>query len=58
HSSDGDWVKAFLAKDVPNVPGTKFVYDSGASYMLSAIITKRTGMSMLDYLKPRPFEPL
>jgi len=57
-AEDGDWVKAFLAKDVPHVPGTHFAYNSGATYMLSAIITKRTGMKLIDYLRPRLFEPL
>ncbi len=54
----GDWVRIFLAKEVPYVPGTHFEYNSGGSYMLSAIITKLTGMKMIDYLRPRLFEPL
>ncbi|MBE6542300.1 MAG: serine hydrolase [Ruminococcaceae bacterium] len=57
-ASDGDWVRAFLAREVPHIPGTYFAYNSGGSYMLSAIITKLTGLSMFDYLKPRLFEPL
>lgn len=57
-AEDGDWVKAFLSLDVPYVPGTHFAYNSGATYMLSAIITKRTGMKLIDYLRPRLFEPL
>lgn len=55
---NNDWVKAFLAREVPYTPGTHFAYNSGGTYMLSAIITKLTGMSMLDYLTPRLFEPL
>lgn len=55
---DGDWVKAFLAFPVEHEPGTRFVYDSGASYMLSAIVQKVSGLTLLDYLKPRLFEPL
>lgn len=53
-----DWVKAFLARDVEREPGTFFCYNSGASYMLSAIITRLTGMTLLDYLRPRLFNPL
>jgi len=53
-----DWVKFFLAREVPYVPGTHFEYNSGGSYMLSAIITKLTGLKMIDYLRPRLFEPL
>ncbi len=53
-----DWVKAFLALEVEHKPGTHFVYNSGATYMLSAIISKATGMSMLEFLTPRLFEHL
>jgi len=52
------WVEGFLALDVQHKPGTHFVYNSGATYMLSAIIQKVTGVTLLDYLKPRLFEPL
>src|SRR6185436_16579471 len=40
---DGDWVKAFFARPVEYTPGTYFVYNSGATYMLSAIIQRLTG---------------
>ena len=52
------WVEGFLALEVQHKPGTHFVYNSGATYMLSAIIQKVTGTTLLDYLKPRLFEPL
>ena len=52
------WVKRFLAHPVPFKPGTHFLYNSPATYMLSAIVQKVTGMTVLDYLKPRLFEPL
>jgi hypothetical protein len=55
---DGDWVRGFLELPVENAPGAPFVYNSGASYMLSAIIQKVTGMRLADYLRPRLFEPL
>ena len=55
---DGDWVKAFLACPVEYEPGTHFLYNTGASFMLSAIIQKITGMKLIDYLTPRLFEPL
>jgi len=37
------WTKTFLSLPVQHEPGTFFLYNSGASYMLSAIITKLTG---------------
>jgi hypothetical protein len=52
------WTKAFLAQPVPFKPGTHFLYNSPATYMLSAIVQKVTGMTVLDYLKPRLFAPL
>jgi CubicO group peptidase (beta-lactamase class C family) len=55
---DKNWVKSFLAQPVEHTPGTFFVYNSGATYMLSAIIQKLTGNTLLEYLKPRLFQPL
>ncbi|MEO6528375.1 MAG: serine hydrolase [Gemmatimonadaceae bacterium] len=52
------WVKRFLAHPVPFKPGTHFLYNSPATYMLSAIVTKVTGQPVLEYLRPRLFEPL
>ena len=52
------WAKTFLAIPVVNKPGTQFLYNSGASYMLSAIVKKVTGLSAHNYLKPRLFKPL
>ncbi len=58
--TDGNknWVRAFLAHPVDHAPGTHFVYNSGATYMLSAIVQKLTGQPVLAYLKPRLFDPL
>jgi CubicO group peptidase (beta-lactamase class C family) len=52
------WVKSFLAHPVPFKPGTHFLYNTSATYVLSAIVQKATGKTLLDYLKPRLFEPL
>ncbi|HEV2474002.1 MAG TPA: serine hydrolase [Chthonomonadales bacterium] len=57
-AADGNWVKAFLALPVEFLPGTHFVYNSGATYMLSATVQRVTGQTVLDYLRPRLFEPL
>lgn len=56
--ADKNWIKSFLAQPVDHEPGTHFVYNSGATYMLSAIVQKRTGKTVLAYLTPRLFEPL
>ena len=55
---DQPWTKTFLAHPVPFKPGTHFLYNTSATYMLSAIVQKATGMTVLDYLRPRLFEPL
>jgi CubicO group peptidase (beta-lactamase class C family) len=52
------WTKNFLAQPVPHKPGAHFLYNTSGTYMLSAIVQKATGMTVLDYLKPRLFEPL
>ena len=52
------WTKTFLAHPVPFKPGTHFLYNTSATYMLSAIVQKATGQTLLDYLKPRLFDPL
>lgn len=53
-----DWVKTFLSLPIPHEPGTQFLYNSGATYMCSAIVQKVTGQRLLDYLESRLFEPL
>ncbi len=50
--------KAFLAVPVVHEPGTHFVYDTAASFMLSAIVQQCTGQTLLAYLTSRLFEPL
>ncbi|MEO6313628.1 MAG: serine hydrolase [Chitinophagaceae bacterium] len=57
-SKDGNWVKTYFSIPVKFSPGSHFTYNSGNSYMLSAIITKVMGESMLNYLQPRLFAPL
>lgn len=56
--SDGNWIKGFLEVPVLYAPGTHFVYNTGATYLLSAILQKTTGMKLVDYLESRLFEPL
>jgi len=55
---NASWEELFLATPIKFEPGTKFVYNSLATYMLSAIIQRVTGEKVLDYLYPRLFRPL
>ena len=57
-SAGPGWVKSFLAFPVTNDPGTTFLYNSMATFMLSAIVQKVTGEMVIDYLRPRLFNPL
>lgn len=50
--------KSFLAHPVPHKPGTHFKYNTPATFMCSAAVQKATGQPVLEYLKPRLFEPL
>lgn len=56
--SGDEWVREFLNSGVNGTPGEKFEYNSMNSYILSAVVTEITGQAMVDYLKPRLFEPL
>ena len=55
---DEPTVRQFLAHPFVHKPGTHFQYNTMGTYTLSAIVTKATGQTVLDYLKPRLFEPL
>lgn len=57
-SKDGDWVKAFLHNDVETPPGTAFRYDSCATHMLAAVVERKSGMKLMDYLGEKLFKPL
>lgn len=56
--SDSNWIKGFFEVPVLHAPGTHFLYNTGATYLLSALVQKTTGMKLIDYLEPRLFEPL
>lgn len=56
--SGNDWIGSFLNASVNGKPGTEFQYNSLNTYVLSAIVTKRTGETLTEYLTPRLFEPL
>jgi len=53
-----DWVKFVLDRPMPNPPGEVFNYNSGNAQVLSAILTKLTGTTALNYAKNKLFRPL
>ncbi|MCX7772584.1 MAG: beta-lactamase family protein, partial [Clostridia bacterium] len=55
---DGDFVKCFFEHPLTYEPGTHFVYNNMATYMLSVILTRVSGQTVRDYLNQRLFAPL
>jgi CubicO group peptidase (beta-lactamase class C family) len=57
HAGD-DWAREVLAQPVQFEPGTHFHYNSHGTYLVSAAVQRVAGMTVLDYLTPRLFQPL
>jgi CubicO group peptidase (beta-lactamase class C family) len=53
-----DWQQFVLDRPMAVEPGTTYLYSSGNSHLLSAILTKLTGRSALDYAREKLFGPL
>lgn len=53
-----EWSTAFLTDPIEKEPGSWFHYSTLATYMLSFLVQKVTGETILQYLRPRLFEPL
>ena len=55
---NGNNILGFLQSHLKYEPGSKFFYHTLATYMQSAVITRLTKQKLVDYLRPRLFEPL
>jgi CubicO group peptidase (beta-lactamase class C family) len=53
-----DWVRYVLEQPMAEEPGKRFVYDSGATMLLSAALQKATGRTADDYAREHLFAPL
>ncbi len=53
-----NWIKCVLSSPIVFEPGTKFVYNSMNTYLLSALICRTSGQTLTNYLTPRLFAPL
>jgi CubicO group peptidase (beta-lactamase class C family) len=53
-----DWERDFMHAPVKFEPGSAFDYNSMNTYMLAAIVRRKTGETLTDYLRPRLYEPL
>lgn len=55
---EADWIKGYFESDCSFAPGSNFEYNSLNTYILSVIICKTTGMSLLEYVNEHIFGPL
>ena len=53
-----EWIRDFLAVPVVHKPGTTYMYNSVGSSLLGAIIRKKTGLGLHEYLKPRLYDKI
>ena len=51
-------VRGFLLEPPDGTPGVTFTYSQPTTYTLAAIIQRQAGQSLVEYLRPRLFEPL
>ncbi len=58
HPTEQSLVERYLQAPMVTPGGQSFVYNSGSTYMLSAVLQKVTGQTVAEYLQPRLFAPL
>ncbi len=56
--NDRPWAANILEDDLPFEPGSHFAYNTGATYLVAAVLRKVTGRGILDYLRPRFLRPV
>ncbi len=56
--ASGNWSRYMLDLPMAEPPGTRFVYCNGASYLLSALVQKATGMRSLAFARQNLFSSL
>ncbi len=57
-SGNPDWIREFLHHPFVYEPGTHFFYNTAGTNLLCAILKKKTGQSLTEFLRPRLIEPL
>jgi CubicO group peptidase (beta-lactamase class C family) len=53
-----DWTQYILDRPMAAEPGTTFLYNSGASHLLSAVVTERSGKPAAEFAVEHLFNPL
>jgi CubicO group peptidase (beta-lactamase class C family) len=54
----GNWVRYVLARPLVDEPGGRMIYSTGNSHLLSALLTKATRMSTLEFARRYLADPL
>lgn len=57
-SPNQDWAEVFLKTPIKYQPGTRFHYNSIATFMVAAILQRLTGQCLNDYLYEHLLEPI
>ncbi len=57
-AGDGNWAAGFFRTGLAYEPGSRFCYNSAATYMLSAVLQRAVGVGLVAYLGPRLLDPL
>lgn len=57
-SFDEKWIEGFLAHPFLHEPGTFYKYNTPGTNMLAAVIKRKTGQNVTEYLRPRLLDPL
>jgi len=50
-SDTDDWTTSFFRVEPDTIPGSYFSYDTSASHVMTALIEKLSGLSLIDYLR-------
>jgi len=53
-----DWAQFMLDQPMDHEPGTHFFYNSGASHLVSVILSQATGRSALEFAREHLFGPM
>lgn len=56
--NDRPWVENLLEDELRDEPGSRFEYNTAATFLLSAVLQKVSGVRLIDYLRPRFLRPL
>ena len=57
-AKDLDWISTFFNTIPQHESGTVHCYDTMATVLCTAIVERTTGLSLLDYLRPRLLDPI